>query len=278
MNKCRSFGVLVATVLTSAFTVFVFLFLLDSAAHAAPGAADAKKIFNQRCTACHSYGHGIKVGPDLKGVTARRNRPWLLKFVRSSQTVIGAGDPVAVNLYSDFKKQRMPDWTDLSEEQIGAILDWFAVNGPEQKEPDERNAILATAQDLETARALFTGQAPLTYGGMACNGCHTIRTVDGAAGGTLGPDLTMAYLRYQDRAMTLFLKHPCFPRTPEKPEYLTPQESFQLKAYMRKAAIARSAGSAPTAAKANDDGLPGAKIELANAASTAERRSAGVGR
>jgi protein SCO1/2 len=48
-------------------------------------ATDAKKIFNQRCTACHTFGKGVKVGPDLKGVTARRQRPWLLKFVRSSQ-------------------------------------------------------------------------------------------------------------------------------------------------------------------------------------------------
>jgi protein SCO1/2 len=48
-------------------------------------AIDAKKVFNQRCTACHTFGKGVKVGPDLKGVTARRQRPWLLKFVRSSQ-------------------------------------------------------------------------------------------------------------------------------------------------------------------------------------------------
>ena len=77
-------------------------------------ATDAKKIFNQRCTACHTFGKGVKVGPDLKGVTARRQRPWLLKFVRSSQKVIAGGDPIATELFRTFKRQRMPDWTDLS--------------------------------------------------------------------------------------------------------------------------------------------------------------------
>src|SRR5216683_5702147 len=62
---------------------------------AAPDSAEAKMIFRKRCTACHTFGKGIKVGPDLKGVTDRRNRDWLLKFIRSSSTVIQSGDPAA---------------------------------------------------------------------------------------------------------------------------------------------------------------------------------------
>src|SRR5262245_57479885 len=162
-------------------------------------AGEAKKIFNQRCTACHTYGKGVKVGPDLKGVTSRRQRPWLLKFVRSSQTVIQGGDPVATALFAEFKQQRMPDWTDLSEAQINAIMDWFSVAGPEQKEPDERGAELATAQDIAQARRLFEGTTPFTYGGVACASCHTIRDGESKSGGTLGPDLSRSYARYQDR-------------------------------------------------------------------------------
>src|SRR4029079_1822378 len=69
-------------------------------------AVDAKKVFNQRCSACHTFGKGVKVGPDLKGVTTRRQRPCWLRFVRSSQKVIAGGDPVAVELFRTFKKQR----------------------------------------------------------------------------------------------------------------------------------------------------------------------------
>jgi cytochrome c2 len=211
-------------------------------AHAQPGAADAKKIFNQRCTACHTFGKGVKVGPDLKGVNDRRKRPWLLKFVRSSQGVIKGGDPVAAALFAQFKQQRMPDWTDLSEQQITAILDWFAANGPEQKELDERNAEVATPADLEMARGLFQGRLQLASGGVACGACHSIRdNGEMKGGGSLGPELSGTYLKYQDRALTLFLKRPCFSRMPERVEssYLTPQESFALKAYLRQASLSQ---------------------------------------
>jgi len=204
-------------------------------------ASEAKKIFTRRCTACHTYGKGTKVGPDLKGVTERRTRPWLLRFVRSSQSVIKAGDPVASELFLRFKQQRMPDWTDLSPAQIGGLLDWLAARGPEQKEPDERDAALASAADLTYGRALFDGTTPLESGGIACASCHGL-TDGGRArrGASLGPDLTGVYLIYKDRALTLFLKQPCTPRHPDHSaaRYLTPRETFALKAYLRQIALA----------------------------------------
>src|SRR5215469_4263512 len=115
----------------------------------------AKVIFRKRCTACHTYGKGIKVGPDLKGATERRNREWLLRFVASSSSVIRSGDPTATKLFRDFKQERMPDWVDLSREQIAALLDFLAADGPLQKEPDERDATTATAAEVESGRQLF---------------------------------------------------------------------------------------------------------------------------
>ena len=218
--------------------VFAAGVLPARAAHA----FDAKKIFNQRCTACHTFGKGVKVGPDLKGVTVRRQRPWLLKFVRSSQQVIAGGDPVANELFRTFKRQRMPDWTDLSPQDVNAILDWLAVDGPDQKPADERDAELATAADITRARALFDGRTPLADGGLACAACHTVRDHGRRVGGTLGPDLTDTYLRYRDRALTLVLRHPCTPRQPElgSGRYLESAEAFALKAYLRDVALAAS--------------------------------------
>ena len=232
----------------AALAILLLASAVSGAAHGVE-ASDAKRIFNQRCTACHSFGKGVKVGPDLKGVTERRRRPWLLSFVRSSQGVIKSGDPVAGDLWRRFKGQRMPDWTDLSEKQIGAILDWLAVNGPEQREPDERNAELATARELELARTLFNGESRLTHGGLACASCHTMFGVGRLAGGSLGPDLSDTYARYRDRALTMFLKSPCFQRAPARGEYLTPQESFALKAYMRLASLQASLHDSERAGK-----------------------------
>jgi len=194
---------------------------------------EAAAIFNQRCTACHTYGKGIKVGPDLKGVTERRKHDWLLKFIHASSQVIKSGDPTATALFAQFKQQRMPDWTDLSEKQISDILGYLAVGGPDIKPADERNAETATAAETEAGRRMFYGETRMQHGAPACAGCHSVAG-KGMRGGTLGPDLTDVYFRYQDVALTAFLHNPCFSWARTNPSaYLTPKESFDLKAFLR---------------------------------------------
>src|SRR5215831_991670 len=207
-------------------------------AFAGPDPAAPKLIFRKRCMGCHTFGKGTKVGPDLKGVTDRRKREWLLKFIHSSSSVIEAGDPVAVRLFNEFKRERMPDWTDLSPEEIGAIVDYLASNGPEQKEPDERHASTASVSEIDVGRRLFRGEKALTYGGVACQTCHHLRTAAFGESGNLGPDLSDTYFRYQDKALTEFLRRPCVLRELESStgRFLTPQESFELKSYLAKTA------------------------------------------
>jgi mono/diheme cytochrome c family protein len=149
--------------------------------------------------------------------------------------MIQSGDPVAVGLFRQFKQERMPDWVDLTPEQVSAILDWFAASGPEQREPDERDAELATAAEVERGRQLFHGTQPQASHGLACAACHAIRDGASSSAAGLAPDLTGAYLAYRDRALTVFLKTACFPREPVRPDggYLTPAESFLIKAYLR---------------------------------------------
>lgn len=213
--------------------------------------AEAAAIFNKRCTACHTYGKGIKVGPDLKGVNDRRKHDWLVKFIHGSSAVIKSGDPIATSLFAEFKQQRMPDWTDLSEKQINDILDYLAINGPDIKPADERNAELASAAEIETGRRLFAGHAPFKYGAPACVNCHSVR---GAGwGGTLGPDLTNTYIRYQDRALTEFLRHPCFRWNTRSAadHYLSAKESFSIKAFLRQAALQQPLQAAKAAGPAS---------------------------
>jgi mono/diheme cytochrome c family protein len=218
---------------------------------ASPGAVRAddnltpKRVFSQRCSACHTFGKGIKVGPDLKGVNDRHPRDWLLRFIRSSEAVIASGDAIAAALYEKFNRVRMPDWSDLSEMQVGAILDWFAADGPEQREDEDPSADLATADDIEAGRRLFHGAVRFAAGGVPCAGCHAIREAGATRGGSFAADLSHTYLEYQDRALALFMKKPCFPRYPESTLalYLSPAESFALRAYLRQAAFAPEGGA-----------------------------------
>lgn len=204
----------------------------------AADSSTAKAIFTKRCTACHTYGRGIKVGPDLKGVTERRGRSWLVSFIRSSSRLIQTGDPIATSLFRKFRQDRMPDWSEFSVEQVEGVLDYLGADGPEQKEPNERNAVTASPSEIATGRQLFHAKLRLSNGKQACNACHSIRDASLVSIASLGPDLSKAYLKYYDKAVTDFLKQPCFPRRPDPSQerYLTPQESFDLKAYLAFAA------------------------------------------
>jgi len=207
--------------------------------------AEAASTFNRRCTACHTYGKGIKVGPDLKGVNERRKRAWLLRFIHGSSGVISSGDPIATSLFAQFKQQRMPDWTDLSEKQIDDILDYLAIGGPDIKPLDERNAELATEAEIETGRRLFFNQTAFKRDGKPCATCHSVQG-PGLRGGSLGPNLSDVYFKYQDEALTAFLRHPCFGWDGSilSGNYLTAKESFALKAFLRQAALQQSKNAA----------------------------------
>jgi hypothetical protein len=73
------------------------------------------------CAACHTIGKGKLIGPDLKGITERRDKAWLYSFIRSSQTMIQNGDPISVQLFEEYNKIPMPD-NNLTDEQIDGIL------------------------------------------------------------------------------------------------------------------------------------------------------------
>jgi len=239
----------------------------------ADGSAESANTFKKICSACHTFGKGIKVGPDLKGVTERRQRSWLLKFVRSSQTVIQAGDPTAKSLFEQFKQQKMPDRSDLTDQQISALMDYLADNGPEKKPADERLADTATPAEIETGRKLFFGEMPLAFGGQACSSCHSIGG-SGFKGGTLGPNLTNTFIKYQDKAMTDFLRHPCFLRVPETPgNYLKLEESFALKSY-----LAQSAGikANPVQPAPNSKGAPSASNSASAPAAQSDQKKRGT--
>lgn len=66
-------------------------------------------LFATRCAACHTVGHGIKIGPDLMGVTAARDRGWLLHFIQKPDELLAAKDPLATSLFKQYKEIQMPN-------------------------------------------------------------------------------------------------------------------------------------------------------------------------
>jgi protein SCO1/2 len=86
---------------------------------------DGQRLFQSRCSACHSIGKGDAIGPDLAGVSARRERAWLTRYVQAPDAMLAAGDPVATGLFQKYRQVRMPNLK-LSTSEAGAIVSYLA--------------------------------------------------------------------------------------------------------------------------------------------------------
>lgn len=210
-------------------TLFVGSWLLSW--HAS--AFDAPTYFSNKCSSCHGIGTGDDVGPDLKGVADRRSLEWIVKFVQSSQAMIAAGDPVAVELFAKFKNKKMPD-TELSADEIKQLVEFIRAGVVPEKAADSKSASDATPEDVKAGELLFSGVSKFKNGGASCISCHAAGNIGALGGGTLGPDLSSVYSSYKDKGLTKALSKIAFPTMAgiyeNKP--LTDDEVFQIKAYL----------------------------------------------
>jgi len=69
-----------------------------------PGQAMFKKI----CAPCHTIGVGDRVGPDLRGITQRRDHAWLSSYIQSPARLRAQQDPEALALAAQYPAVRMP--------------------------------------------------------------------------------------------------------------------------------------------------------------------------
>jgi mono/diheme cytochrome c family protein len=167
--------------------------LLLAASPLSASAQEAAQFFQQSCAGCHIIGGARKVGPDLKDVTTRRSRDWLVKFITDPQGML-ATDPEARKLRASYTMD-MPPVPGMTRALAGALLDLIETESklPQSqffgKEADTRPL---TPEDAERGRELFLGYTRLAAGGPACISCHSAGGVGALGGGRLGPDLTRA--------------------------------------------------------------------------------------
>jgi protein SCO1 len=116
--------------------------LQQNYAEAAPLDVDKGQfLFQSRCSACHTIGEGDKVGPDLLGVTTRRERAWLARYIQAPDQVLAARDPIAVTLFEKYKEVRMPNVRLGSPDVADVILYLEKHGGAGRKQaPQERSA------------------------------------------------------------------------------------------------------------------------------------------
>jgi len=81
-------------------------------------------VFRTRCLGCHTIGKGDVVGPDLAGVTARRDSAWLARYLAEPDRVLAAGDPIAAALFAKYHQIPMPNLK-LDSEDVAALLSYL---------------------------------------------------------------------------------------------------------------------------------------------------------
>lgn len=197
-------------------------------------AFDAPEFFEKKCSSCHSIGGGDDVGPDLKGVTERRQEEWLVKFIKDSESVIKSGDPVANELFGKFKNKKMPAF-ELADDEIKSVLEFIKSGKGAGGAVAYRPATESNPFDIETGKQLFLGTKSLEKGGPACISCHGAGgEITAFGGGTLGPDLVaVSYANFGDKGLNKVIGKISFPTMAEvySKSPLTEQENYYLRAF-----------------------------------------------
>ncbi|HEV7520967.1 MAG TPA: SCO family protein [Candidatus Angelobacter sp.] len=85
---------------------------------------NGRYIFTTHCAACHTIGHGEKIGPDLLGVTNVRDHSWLERFISTPDRVIAEKDPIAVALYKKYNGVNMPNLR-LTDVELHNLIDFL---------------------------------------------------------------------------------------------------------------------------------------------------------
>jgi cytochrome c551/c552 len=110
--------------------ILLFALLLSTTftAVANPPVEEGKAIFSTRCASCHNLTKDM-TGPALSGVHERRSLDWIVSFVKSSQSLVKAGDKDAVAVFEKFNKIPMPDHPDLTDENILNVVEYIKTEG-----------------------------------------------------------------------------------------------------------------------------------------------------
>ena len=78
------------------------------------------EIFQDNCSGCHTIGKGNLVGPDLSGVTIRREENWLIRQIKDPDGLVEEKDPIALQLLKEFNMPMVA--LGLSDEEIKEII------------------------------------------------------------------------------------------------------------------------------------------------------------
>src|SRR5512138_3885576 len=127
-------------------------------------AQEAADFFTQNCMSCHTIGGGRLTGPDIKNITQRKDRDWLIDFLQSPQAAIDKGDAYALKLQQEARGVVMPIISGMTKDRARALL--AMIDGESQLAKSQFAGMQIsnrpfTAYDIQQGRAIFLGDRRL---------------------------------------------------------------------------------------------------------------------
>ncbi len=99
-------------------------------------------LFRTRCASCHSVD-GIEeaddIGPDLAGVTKRREKSWLIRWLQAPDKMIAEKDPIALAMLKKYNNLPMPNLRLNKQEAMDLLAYMDSLSTPETTAPSPRS-------------------------------------------------------------------------------------------------------------------------------------------
>ncbi|MCP3919267.1 MAG: cytochrome c [bacterium] len=216
-----------------------------------PPSEETIAFYEQNCMSCHTIGGGRLTGPDLKGVSERQTREWLVGFILDPKKVIDSGDTYAAEILRESRGALMTKVPGIDRTLAEKLLSF--IDAESAKETSRYAGLQVsdrplTDADIARGRRLFLGKDRFEGGAPACVACHTVNGLGGLGGGRLGPDLTSAYARLEGRnALAAWLSAP--PSAVMQPVYrkhpVESEEILALVAFLKNTAESGSSDAPP---------------------------------
>ncbi len=86
--------------------------------------SSGEQLFRTRCSTCHTVtGNELEgaLGPDLLGVTKRRDLTWLINWLKAPDQMLAKKDPIAMELFKKYKNLSMPNMRLNKQEALDLI-------------------------------------------------------------------------------------------------------------------------------------------------------------
>ncbi|MDR1805103.1 MAG: c-type cytochrome [Flavobacteriales bacterium] len=123
-----------------------------------------KELFKKNCTSCHSIDLEKKmIGPALSGITEKRSREWLHKWIVDNESLRKSGDREAIAIYKEYGNVKMNSFPQLSEQQIDDIL--YFIKKPKKttkKEKKGKKENIELSQDQFLIKIIIFGLSVLS--------------------------------------------------------------------------------------------------------------------